>query len=61
MRWIFGAALLPLLACGAMCLGGMALAFFGLRRGETKPSNHDREEVGVTNESASRRGRDELL
>lgn len=33
MDWLWGAALLPLLACGAMCIGGMALAAVGLRRG----------------------------
>lgn len=33
MEWLWGAAALPLLACGAMCLGGMALAAIGLRRG----------------------------
>lgn len=32
MDWIWGAALLPLLACGAMCIGGMALAAVGFRR-----------------------------
>lgn len=33
MDWLWGAALLPLVACGAMCIGGMALAAVGLRRG----------------------------
>jgi len=33
MSWLFGAALLPFLLCGAMCLGGMLLAALGLRRG----------------------------
>ena len=32
MEWIAGAALLPLLLCGLMCVGGVALAAVGLRR-----------------------------
>jgi hypothetical protein len=32
MEWIAGAALLPLLMCGLMCIGGIALAALGLRR-----------------------------
>ena len=32
MDWLWGAALLPLVTCGAMCIGGMALAAVGLRR-----------------------------
>ena len=44
MDWIWGAALLPLLACGAMCVGGMALAAVGLRRG-SRHSGDDRRPV----------------
>ena len=52
MRWVFGAALLPFLGCGVMCLGGMALAFFGLKRsGETKPTSPSREDIDAANES----------
>ncbi len=36
MNWLFGAALLPFLLCGAMCLGGMLLAALGLRRGRNE-------------------------
>lgn len=36
MEWLFGLAILPLLLCGLMCVGGMALAAIGLRRGATK-------------------------
>ena len=32
MEWIAGAALLPLLLCGLMCVGGVLLAAVGLRR-----------------------------
>ena len=39
MSWLFGAALLPFLLCGAMCLGGMLLAALGLRRG-TRDQSH---------------------
>ena len=39
MNWLFGAALLPFLLCGAMCLGGMLLAALGLRRG-TRNESH---------------------
>jgi hypothetical protein len=33
MSWLFGAALLPFVLCGAMCLGGALLAALGVRRG----------------------------
>lgn len=39
MEWLLGAALLPLLACGLMCVGGFALAAIGLRRRDA--NNHD--------------------
>lgn len=32
MEWILGLALVPIVLCGLMCVGGMALAAFGLRR-----------------------------
>jgi hypothetical protein len=32
MSWLWGAALLPLIVCGAMCIGGMVAAAVGLRR-----------------------------
>jgi predicted NAD/FAD-dependent oxidoreductase len=32
MSWLWGAALLPLLICGAMCMGGMVLAAVGIGR-----------------------------
>lgn len=32
MEWLVGAALLPLLLCGLMCVGGVALAMLGFRR-----------------------------
>jgi hypothetical protein len=55
MRWLFGAALLPFLACGVMCLGGMALAWSGLKRsGETTPSTND-PDIEPLKESANRR------
>lgn len=34
MDWLFGFAFVPLLMCGLMCLGGMALAMFGRRRAD---------------------------
>ena len=56
MRWLLGAALLPFLGCGVMCLGGMALAAFGFRRaGRHTPSNHQRDEVGTAIDPASDR------
>jgi hypothetical protein len=39
MEWLLSLALLPLLLCGAMCVGGMLLAFFGIRRA-SQPSCH---------------------
>lgn len=38
MEWL-GLALLPLLMCGAMCIGGAILAFLGLRSAR-RPSCH---------------------
>lgn len=32
MEWLLGLAFLPVLLCGLMCVGGMALAAVGLRR-----------------------------
>ena len=32
MRWLVGAALLPMLVCGLLMMGGMALAALGMRR-----------------------------
>lgn len=40
MEWLFSLALLPLLLCGAMCVGGMLLAFLGIRRA-TDSSSHE--------------------
>lgn len=38
MEWLTGLALLPVLFCGGMMLGGMALAALGLRRTTSEPS-----------------------
>lgn len=32
MEWLLGLAIVPVLACGVMCVGGMALAAVGVRR-----------------------------
>lgn len=37
MEWLW-AVLLPFVVCGVMCLGGMALAAVGLRRGRDRSS-----------------------
>jgi hypothetical protein len=39
MEWLFGLAVLPLLMCGAMCLGGVAAAVLGVRR-RRRPCDH---------------------
>ncbi len=31
-NWLWGAALLPFIVCGAMCIGGMVLAVVGWGR-----------------------------
>lgn len=36
MEWLFGLAILPLVLCGLMCVGGMALAAMGMRRGTAR-------------------------
>jgi hypothetical protein len=38
MRWVFNAALLPFVVCGAMCFGGALLAALGLRHGVREAS-----------------------
>ena len=42
MSWLFSAALLPFVLCGAICLGGALLAALGLRRGrrDREAPNH---------------------
>jgi hypothetical protein len=32
MSWLFSAALLPIVLCGVMCVGGPLLAALGVRR-----------------------------
>lgn len=41
MEWPFGLALLPVLLCGLMCVGGMVLAAVGLRRKAAPPKRSD--------------------
>jgi hypothetical protein len=53
MSWLFGAALLPFLLCGAMCLGGMLLAALGLRRGTRNESHAPRHETQAARPSAT--------
>jgi len=36
MEWLLGLAFLPVLMCGLMCVGGMALAAVGLRKTTTR-------------------------
>lgn len=36
MEWLWTAALVPFLLCGLMCLGSIALAAVGLRRGRNR-------------------------
>jgi hypothetical protein len=36
MEWLFGLAFVPILLCGLMCVGGMALAALGVRRGTAR-------------------------
>ncbi len=40
MDWLLGIAALPLLMCGLMCVGGIALAAVGLRRRDSRPGCH---------------------
>ena len=56
MEWIAGAALLPLLMCGVMCVGGVLLAAFGLRRNQANDRsccNHTDSEAHDANEAQS--------
>lgn len=42
MEWLWGAALLPLIVCGGMCIGGMVLAALGLgRASRNRPEPED--------------------
>lgn len=53
MEWLFSLALLPILLCGLMCIGGMALAALGLRRGTSRRSGHERSAAGSAHEEPS--------
>ena len=56
MEWIAGAALLPLLMCGVMCVGGVLLAAFGLRRNQANDRgccNHTDDEAHDATEPQS--------
>jgi hypothetical protein len=44
MEWLFTAALLPLVLCGVMCVGGALLAAFGIRRSTCRRSARPAEE-----------------
>ena len=49
MEWLLGFALLPILMCGLMCVGGMALAAVGLRKTTARGScGHEPAETGET-------------
>ena len=41
MEWLLGLAFVPALLCGLMCVGGIALAALGLRRGSAPRTCHD--------------------
>lgn len=41
MEWLLGLALVPLLLCGLMCVGGMALAAVGFRRNAAQRPRSD--------------------
>lgn len=50
MEWLFSLALLPILLCGLMCIGGMGLAALGLRRGTSRGSSHGGSAAGSAQE-----------
>lgn len=50
MEWLFSLALLPILLCGLMCVGGMALAALGLRRGASRRSGRGGSATGSAHE-----------
>ena len=41
MEWLFGAAAVPLLLCGAMCIGGAAVAAIASRRNKAGAAKSD--------------------
>lgn len=41
MEWLLGLALAPILLCGLMCVGGMALAAVGFRRNAARRPRSD--------------------
>jgi len=50
MEWLFSLALLPILLCGLMCVGGMALAALGLRRGTSREPGRGESAAGSAQE-----------
>ncbi len=53
MEWVFGLAILPVLLCGLMCIGGMVLAAVGLRRSNARRACGD--ESSATDVAENRR------
>lgn len=41
MEWLWGLAILPVLLCGLMCVGGVVLAVLGLRQANVRRSCRD--------------------
>jgi hypothetical protein len=42
--WLWGAALLPVIVCGAMCVGGIVAAVVGLSRAGRHHDRYDQRE-----------------
>lgn len=41
MEWLWGLAILPVLLCGLMCVGGVVLAALGLRQANSRRACRD--------------------
>ena len=41
MEWLWGLAILPVLLCGLMCVGGVVLAALGLRQANARRACRD--------------------
>jgi len=53
MEWLFGLAILPLLLCGLMCVGGMVLAAVGVRRSTARRACSDGSSTGDRSDDQS--------
>jgi hypothetical protein len=56
MEWLLSLALLPVVLCGLMCVGGILLAVVGFRRGERGGAASGDQDSGAPERVTAQRG-----